>query len=69
MGFKVVGKGRLGQMTDSMKGQRGDLDSEDFFFFFCFLRQHVQYMEAPRLRVELELQLPAYIITHGNARS
>ena len=37
MGFKVVGKGRLGQMTDSMKGQRGDLDSEDFFFFFFLL--------------------------------
>ena len=38
MGFKVVGKGRLGQMTDSMKGQRGDLDSEDFFFFFLLFK-------------------------------
>ena len=30
------------------------------FFFFSFLRLHLQHMEVPRLRVELELQLPAY---------
>ena len=31
-----------------------------FFFFFCSLGPHPQYMEIPRLGVELELQLPAY---------
>ena len=28
--------------------------------FFCFLGPHPQPMEVPRLRVKLELQLPAY---------
>ena len=31
-----------------------------FFFFFVFLGPHPQRMEVPRLRVQLELQLPAY---------
>ena len=31
-----------------------------FFFFFCFLGLHWRHMEVPRLRVESELQLPAY---------
>ena len=31
-----------------------------FFFFFFFLGPHLQYMEVPRLGVELELQLLAY---------
>ena len=31
-----------------------------FFFFFCFLGPHLLQMEAPRLRVQSELQLPAY---------
>ena len=31
-----------------------------FFFFFCFLGPHLQHMKVIRLRVELELQLPAY---------
>ena len=31
-----------------------------FWFFFFFLRPHLQHMEVPRLGVELELQLPAY---------
>ena len=31
-----------------------------FFFFFVFLRLHPRHMEAPRLGVESELQLPAY---------
>ena len=31
------------------------------FFFFCFLGLHPWYMEVPRLGVELEQQLPAYI--------
>ena len=30
------------------------------FFYFCFLGPHLQHMEVPRLRVESELQLPAY---------
>ena len=29
--------------------------------FVCFLGPHLWHMEVPRLRVELELQLPAYI--------
>ena len=29
-------------------------------FVFVSLGSHLQYMEVPRLRVELELQLPAY---------
>ena len=35
-----------------------------FFFFFslCFVGQHSQHMEIPRLGVESELQLPAYTI-------
>ena len=32
-----------------------------FFFFFCFLGLHPEHMEIPRLVVESELQLPAYI--------
>ena len=37
-----------------------------FFFFFCFLEQHGQNMEVPRLGVESELQLPAYPTAHSN---
>ena len=33
-----------------------------FFVLFCFLEPHLQHMEVPRLRVELELQQPAYAI-------
>ena len=29
-------------------------------FFFSFLRLHLRHMEVPRLRVESQLQLPAY---------
>ena len=36
---------------------------------FVFLGLHPQHMEVPRLGVELELQLPAYITAHGNAGS
>ena len=32
-----------------------------FFFFFCFLEPHLWHMEVPRLGVESELLLPAYI--------
>ena len=31
-----------------------------FFFVFCLLGPHPQYMEVPRLGVELELRLPVY---------
>ena len=31
-----------------------------FWGFFCFLGPHPWYMEVPKLRVKLELQLPAY---------
>ena len=31
------------------------------FKFFCFLGPHLWHMEVPRLGVESELQLPAYI--------
>ena len=31
-----------------------------FFFFYCLLGLHPQHMEASRLGIELELQLPAY---------
>ena len=30
------------------------------FFFFLFLGLHLQYMEVPKLGVELELQMQAY---------
>ena len=30
-------------------------------FVFVFLGPHLQHMEVPRLRVELELQRPAYL--------
>ena len=30
------------------------------YLFICFLGPQVQHMEAPRLGVDLELQLPAY---------
>ena len=33
------------------------------FFFFFFLGSHPRHMEVPRLRVESELQLPAYTTT------
>ena len=39
---------------------------KNFIFIFHFLGPHVQHIEAPRLRVELELQLPAYTTAHGN---
>ena len=38
-----------------------------FFFFWSFLGLHLRHMEALRLGVQLELQLPAY--SHSNARS
>ena len=31
-----------------------------FCFVFCFLGPHLRHMEVPRLRVKLEVQLPAY---------
>ena len=31
-----------------------------FFFFFCFLGPHLWNTAVPRLRVEMELQLPAH---------
>ena len=31
-----------------------------FFFFLIFLGLHLWHMEVPRLRVESELELPAY---------
>ena len=34
-----------------------------FFFFFCFLGQHSQHVEVPRLGVQSERQLPAYDAT------
>ena len=30
------------------------------FIYFCFLGPHLQHIEVPRLRVKLELRLPAY---------
>ena len=36
------------------------ISSSFFFFAFCFLRPHPQYMKIPRLGVQWELQLPAY---------
>ena len=36
-------------------------EAERTFFFFCFLGLHTQHTEVPRLGVESELQLPAYI--------
>ena len=41
----------------------GDVDFEGkrfFLFVFCFLRLNLWHMEIPRLRVESEMQLPAY---------
>ena len=40
-----------------------------FCFSFFFLRPHSWHMEIPRLGLELELQLLAYVTAHGNARS
>ena len=42
----------------------------NLFFNFCFLGLHRWHMEVPRLRVELELQLQAYItaIAMGDLR-
>ena len=34
-----------------------------FFFFFFFLGLHLRHMEVPKLRVQLELWLPAYATT------
>ena len=34
--------------------------NNSFFFFFHFLGLHSQHVEVPRLRVESELQLPAF---------
>ena len=33
---------------------------EKYTNVFFFLGPHLQHMEVPRLRIELELQLPAY---------
>ena len=40
-------------------GKRGELF---FFYFFLFLGPHLRHMEVPRLGLELELQLLAFII-------
>ena len=43
-------------------GLIGEMRAVWFLFFsFFFLWPHLQHMEVPRLMVELELQLPAYI--------
>ena len=34
-----------------------------YLFIYCFLGLHLRHMEVPRLGIELELQLPAYITT------
>ena len=39
------------------------------FFSFCFLGPYPRHMEVPGLRVELEIQLPAYHHNHSNAGS
>ena len=39
------------------------------FIYFCFLELHLWHMEVPRLRVESQLQLPAYGHSHSNAGS
>ena len=47
--------------------------SQDFIFylfiFSFFSGLYTQHMEVPRLGVESELRLPAYITAHGNTRS
>ena len=40
--------------------KRGFPSPGSFFFFFLLLGPHLHHMEVPRLRVESELQLPAY---------
>ena len=49
--------------THSKSESTGEDNSSDFvlFCFVCFLGPHLQHMEVPRLRVQLELHLPAYI--------
>ena len=37
------------------------------FFFFCFLGPQLPHMDVPRLGVESELQLPAYITATATA--
>ena len=39
----------------------------DYFFFFCFLGPQLPHMDVPRLGVESELQLPAYITATATA--
>ena len=39
------------------------------FLLFLFLRPYLQHMKGPRLRVEPELQLPAYATAHSNPGS
>ena len=49
--------------SDGFRGSKNVLEcfSIILFFFFFFLGPHPLHMEVPRLGVELELQLPAYV--------
>ena len=66
---RVGGEEGGGAWTEQDEEQRGMMQSVGNFVFFFFSGPHLQHMEIPRLGVESELRLPAYIPAHGNARS
>ena len=45
---------------EAWKGEERLTEDVSFFFFFVFLRPHLQHMEVPRLGIQLELELPVY---------
>ena len=64
--FSGTGKARKQFHPKRSQKEMWHSDTLIFFFFFFFLNP--QHMEVPRLGVELEIQLPAYITatTMGN---
>ena len=54
----LLSRRELSMLLDLWGQDRSSL----FFFFFCLFRAAPGHMEVPRLRAELELQLPASAI-------
>ena len=71
--WKIIARGVLGSWADlflsfPLKGLVS-LRTGLFAFFFFFVGPHPHLMEVTRLRVKLELQMPAYTTAHSSSGS